>query len=240
VNHPNSPARTRKTLGALAVAGAALAGTVAFGASPASAAPKVSDPVLFVHGFTGASSNWGAYLRTFAEDTDRYPADRLFTINYNSFAPNTYTAYQIQAKVRSILAETGAEKVDIVAHSMGAFGSRYYLKNLGGTAYVDDFVSLGGPNHGTTTTNTVQCGFIPSCVEMRPGSAFLTALNEGDETPGDVDYATIRTPIDELVVPSASTELDGAQNRLVKDETVTHIGLLTDADTIERTYKLVR
>jgi triacylglycerol esterase/lipase EstA (alpha/beta hydrolase family) len=39
---------------------------------------------------------------------------------------------------------------------MGALNSRYYLKNLGGTSYVDDFVSVAGTNHGTTTASLVR------------------------------------------------------------------------------------
>lgn len=41
--------------------------------------------------------------------------------------------------------------MDVVAHSMGSLSSRYYLKNPGGTARVDEWVSIGGPNHGTYT-----------------------------------------------------------------------------------------
>jgi len=60
------------------------------------------------------------------------------------------TAQQLATEVNSVLAQTGASKVDPVVHSMGALAARYYLKNLGGTSYVDDFVSATGVNHGTT------------------------------------------------------------------------------------------
>ena len=53
-------------------------------------------------------------------------------------------------RVNEIKAATGAAKVDIITHSMGGLSSRYYIKNLGGAANVDDWVSLAGPNHGTT------------------------------------------------------------------------------------------
>ena len=64
---------------------------------------------------------------------------------------------------------------------MGSLNTRYYLKNLGGTEKVDDWVSLGGPNHGTTSAN-ICCE--ASCVEMRIESTFLRELNREDETPG--------------------------------------------------------
>jgi triacylglycerol lipase len=35
----------------------------------------------------------------------------------------------------------------------GGLSSRYYLKNLGGQASVDEWVSIAGPNHGTGTAN---------------------------------------------------------------------------------------
>ena len=92
---------------------------------------------------------------------------------------------------------------------MGALSSRYYIKNLGGDQKVDDWVSLGGPNHGTSTAN--YC-FDVSCVEMRPKSAFLKALNAGDETPGAVNYGTWSSPCDEVINPHSSVALSGATN----------------------------
>nr|MBA3524532.1 hypothetical protein [Geodermatophilaceae bacterium] len=42
----------------------------------------------------------------------------------------------------------------VISHSMGGLSSRYYLRNLTGTAEVDGCVSLGGPNHGTKTARS--------------------------------------------------------------------------------------
>ena len=76
-------------------------------------------------------------------------------------------AEEVKSQVESLLKATGATKVDIIAHSMGSLNSRWYIKFLGGEAKVDDWVSLGGPNHGTETANFC---FSTSCVEMRVGS----------------------------------------------------------------------
>jgi triacylglycerol lipase len=229
--------RTPRVLGSLALLGATVAGSVALSTGPASAAKKV-DPVLLVHGFTRTSADFGSMIAELKAND--YPDDRIFTIDYNSFAPNAYTATLVAAKVQSILAQTGADKVDLITHSMGAYSTRYFIKNMGGDKVVGDFVSIAGPNHGTTAgTDSPQCGALPSCVEMRPGSAFLTQLNTGDETPGDVRYLTFWSSCDDLVVPAAqSTPLEGAKNRETK-ECMGHMTLAVDEDVIKRTVNFV-
>jgi triacylglycerol lipase len=229
-------ARAPRVLGSLALIGATAVGSLAMSSSPVAAAKKV-DPVLLVHGFTRTSADFGSMITELK--ANNYPDDRIFTIDYNSFAPNAYTATLVASKVQSILAQTGAEKVDIISHSMGAYSTRYFLKNMGGAAVVGDFVSIAGPNHGTVAAYTPQCGAIPSCVEMRPDSPFLAQLNAGDETPGDVNYATFWSSCDDLVINAGtSTPLEGAKNRETKD-CMTHMALAVDDDVIKRTVNFV-
>ncbi|MEW2136489.1 triacylglycerol lipase [Streptomyces sp. NPDC005409] len=181
-------------------------------AAPASAvadAPKASgpDPVVFVHGWNPDPSPWRSMATRF--EADGWPADHLDQWSYNSTQANATTAAQLAEEIDRVLARTGATKVDVVTHSMGALSSRYYLKYLGGAAKVDAWVSLGGPNHGTEVAR--WCGGA-ACVEMRPGSVFLKDLNSGDETPGTTRYATWRSPCDTLINPPSSVVLDGALN----------------------------
>lgn len=140
---------------------------------------------------------------------DGWRASELATFSYNTAASNVTTAGIIDQKVDSIRAATGASKVALITHSMGSLSARYYVRNLGGDAAVLAFVSLGGPNHGT---NTAFFCFQTSCGEMWPGSPFLTALNEGDETPGPPLYATWWSPCDQVINPQESTILDEAEN----------------------------
>ena len=145
------------------------------------------------------------------------------------------TASDIANKVNSILAATGAAKVDIISHSMGGLSSRYYTKNLGGDQKVDDWVSLGGPNHGTDTANFC---FDTSCVEMRPNSSFLNALNSGDETPGAVNYGTWWSPCDEVINPDSSVSLSGAAN--TQTACMSHSSLHEDAGVYAQVRDFVR
>lgn len=192
----------RRALGLLA--GLSLVLLAAPSAPPAQA--LAHDPILFVHGWNSNSSTWNTMVSRFA--ADGWAANELHNWQYNYKQSNATTAAEIQTKVNSILSTTGASKVDIVTHSMGGLSSRYYLKNLDSTK-VDDWVSLGGPNHGTDTAN--WC-FDTSCKEMRIGSTFLAALNATDETPGAVNYRTWWSPCDSIINPDSSVSLSGAVN----------------------------
>ncbi|MFI5809042.1 esterase/lipase family protein [Streptomyces sp. NPDC051561] len=190
---------------------------------PAAVAP---DPVVFVHGWNSDGSVWQTMAGRFR--TDGWPSDRLDQWTYDTAQSNTTTAAQLAEEIQRVLDRTGATKVDVVAHSMGSLSSRYYLKNLNGAAKVDAWVSLAGPNHGTTLAQ--WCGGA-SCVEMRPGSDFLGALNSGDETPGAPRYATWASPCDSVINPRDSVALAGAVNTTTG--CLDHSGLRTDQKVYE-------
>ncbi len=118
---------------------------------------------------------------------------------------------QLKAFTEKVLAATGAAKVSMVGHSQGGMMPRYYIKFLGGKKVVDDLVGLSPSNHGTTIVgqpgNPLTGGVCPACDQQAAGSPFLTKLNAGDETPGDVSYTQISTRYDEVVVPYTSAFL---------------------------------
>ena len=67
---------------------------------------------------------------------------------------------------------------------------------------------------------------------MKSGSAFLTALNAGDETPGKVKYLTFWSSCDDVVIPAAdSIPLRGALNIRTR-ECLTHMQLPVDPEVV--------
>lgn len=180
------------------------------------------DPIVFVHGWNASASTWNTMVTRFK--ADGYTAQQLVAFSYNTSQSNATTASLIAKKVDSVLAATGASRVDLVSHSMGALSARYYVKNLGGAAKVDAWVSLGGPNHGTSTA--YAC-LQTSCLQMWPKSSFLNGLNTGDETPLSPRYATWWSPCDEVINPHSSTPLSGATN--TQTSCLSHSALHEDA-----------
>jgi triacylglycerol esterase/lipase EstA (alpha/beta hydrolase family) len=211
----------------------ALVSTLAICLAAAAAAPASSlalDPILFVHGWSGSASNWSTMIGRF--EKDGWPKSYLSAYTYNTSQSNKIDAEkEVKSHVESLLKTTGAAKVDIIAHSMGSLNSRWYIKFDGGESKVDDWVSLGGPNHGTQSANLC---FSVSCEEMRIGSQFLSELNAGDETPGEVNYGTWWSPCDEFINPDSSVPLTGATNH--ETACISHLALLTD----ETVYTQVR
>jgi triacylglycerol lipase len=181
------------------------------------------DPILFVHGWNGDVQTFATFDNWFQQAG--WPISRLYLWSYDSSRSNVLTAQEVGSKVDLLLKATGASKVDIVTHSMGALSSRYYLKNLGGTTKVEDWVSLGGPNHGT---NTAEFCFSDACKQMWIGSSFLSELNAGDETPGGVRYRTWWSGCDITINPDSSVWLSGAYANTRATSCPSHSGLHED------------
>jgi triacylglycerol lipase len=175
----------------------------------AHAATAERHPILFVHGLSGSAASWNQMINSFVGRS--YDRAQLRAFSYDWSQSNTVTAQQISAEVDGLLQRTGATKVDIIAHSMGGLSARWYLKFLGGTAKVAHFVSIGSPHHGAKLA-AVCTIFLTSCGEMYPDSAFLSQLNAGDETPGDVSYTAMWSTCDEALFSYTSAQLAGANN----------------------------
>lgn len=108
---------------------------------------------------------------------------------------------QLDVFVTGVLRATGAERVDLIGHSLGAPVARSYLRGDGNPATVDDLVSLGGSNLHLDDT----WEHAPDLVGENPpqsvreifggdGGAFLAWLNGPDndrETYADVDYTAL-------------------------------------------------
>ncbi|GAA1139460.1 triacylglycerol esterase/lipase EstA (alpha/beta hydrolase family) [Kitasatospora gansuensis] len=209
----------------LPVAVALLSALAAAGpAAPAQAAGSAANPVIFVHGRNAGPGVWGTMTADFRDHG--FPADRLFTWSYDTGrSTNEVLAGQLASYVEQVRQQTGAAQVDLVAHSLGSLPTRWYVRYGDGSRTVANWVSLAGPNHGTTLGYLCAL-WDQGCRDMTPNSYVVSHLNQGDETPGTTRYTTVRSSCDEQIAPTASTALAGATN--LETGCLKHNDLLTD------------
>jgi triacylglycerol esterase/lipase EstA (alpha/beta hydrolase family) len=92
--------------------------------------PKNMRPMVFVHGYTGSASQFEWQAMRFA--SNGYPQEYLNAFEYDSphyatTAPQVLAA--LDQHIDAILQETGADKVELVGHSLGTFVSQSYLSS---------------------------------------------------------------------------------------------------------------
>lgn len=185
-------------------------------------------PVIFVHGRNADPGVWGAAISSL--ERQGYPADRLFAWDYDSSqSTNETLAGRLSGYVDHVLAQTGATKVDIVAHSLGSLPSRWYVKFGNGGHTVKNWISLAGPNHGTGLAWFCAI-WDQGCRDMTPGSYVLSRLNQGVEAPGPVRHWTFWSSCDEQILPASSTGLSGATN--IRTGCLKHNDLLADPSVV--------
>jgi triacylglycerol esterase/lipase EstA (alpha/beta hydrolase family) len=178
----------------------------------------VQSPVLLVH---GVLCNAGVWVRL-ARYLRRNGIDGVYSLSYGPpLASIERFADQLAGKIDAIVAETGAKRVIVVAHSMGGLVTRAYLRRHG-TARIARVVTLGSPHHGS-----MMAWFFPgvSLAQMRPGNAWLAALNATRLDPS-LRLVSLWSWHDSMVAPQTSSELPGAVDVAIVG--VGHNALLAD------------
>lgn len=211
---------TKAVLTSVAVAGA----VCVFTAASALAAPGGERIVMLIPGQEPVPGQTVS-LDQFAA-MERQLTDRGYTVHTVSVAGLDLPAdsARIGQAIDRATAGVEVESLSIVAHSYGGLSSRNYLKSLGGSAKVDNYVAIGSPQYGTPG----GCLQLPgSGFDGCPITPFMGVLNSGDDTPGDTHYYSIRSA-EEL----ADGRLDGGQCRITPIPNLAHISEPTDVRVI--------
>lgn len=131
-------------------------------------------PVVMVHGFNSAYTAWTSYLgpdgylaeialRGFAVGDGQVPG-RLETGSLSDPIQRTNTIAQnaviLGEYIGNVQQATGAEKVDLLVHSMGGMISRYYIDRVMTKDNVAQMIILGTPMAGS------GCSILPASLGM--------------------------------------------------------------------------
>ncbi len=158
------------------------------------------NPVLLIHGIfrkKGVFNKMSAYLTSLRWEVHRF-----------NLKPNNATLEldKLALQIGDYIEKTFpySQPLDLVGLSMGGLVSRYYVQRLGGINRVERFITISSPHNGTFMAYA-----LPSigCVQMRPGSAFLQDLNRDVDVLEKVNFTSVWTPYDFIIVPARSSRL---------------------------------
>lgn len=216
------------------VVSALVGGTLTGQSSPLAVRPR---PVVFVHGFISSAEAWATYtgpqgylaaigVQGFAVGDGQAPgvmntgnianpAGRTNTIGENADILGQYIA--------AVKQQTGAQMVDLIAHSMGGLISRYYIDRVMAERDVAQLIMLGSPMGGT------DCSALPASLGFYlPGSLEIrTSYIQGVFNPqishrkgiqfydfaGTAIFEAFKSPCTE--VPNDSVVSEGSVNAII-------------------------
>jgi triacylglycerol lipase len=183
-------------------------------------------PVLLVPGWFDSARDLAA-LRIHLLAAG-WPDTHVATITFEEpTGSNRAHADELEDAIDGLLSESGAERVDVVAHSMGGLATRWYLLTRPNPP-VRRVAFIASPHRGTLSA---WLAWGDGRDEMIPESPFLDTLNSRAPAPAGVEAITIRTLVDTHVVPGESGTLPGVPDYALCCPT--HAGLLKDLDVMD-------
>jgi len=181
-------------------------------------------PILLVPGWSDRATELEEFRLRLVEAG--WSPDRILPLEFRDpVGSNLEHAGEVEAAVERLRRETGSDRVDIVAFSMGGLAVRHFLLFEGGSQAARKVAFLGTPHRGTVVA---VFAWGAGGREMIPGSPFLERLNADRPLEG-VEMVSFHTPMDTRVVPNTSALLPGAAN--VEICCPGHSGMLRDGPT---------
>jgi len=221
--HEAGPTLFEQMSGQSDIKGTAISGNInyqPFLTSPwlAEPAPAEPEPVILIPGILGSwniSGRWqidpifhtydnlmeALIAAGYRESSLGQDQPTLFTFPYDWRADNNITAGLLKEKIRQVKEITGADKVDLVAHSMGGLVARSYIQGDGYQDDVDQVIFLGTPHLGAVESYLKYEGayFQSNFVPLQKYLFQVEAATQGylDLT----DYIRVQVPTVEQLLP---------------------------------------
>lgn len=104
-------------------------------------------PILMVHGVFFRDFRYFNYWGRIPKELKRHGA-RIYYGNHQSAASVADSGRELSERIMEVLKETGASKVNVIAHSKGGLDTRYAISRLGMSQYVASLTTINTPHRG--------------------------------------------------------------------------------------------
>ena len=120
---------------------------------------KTKYPILMVHGVFFRDNKKLNYWGRIPQELEKNGAT-IYYGNHQSASSVENSAAELSARIKQIVADTGAEKVNVIAHSKGGLDMRYAIENCDIRQYVASLITVNSPHRG--------CKFADYLLEKAP------------------------------------------------------------------------
>lgn len=179
-------------------------------------------PIVLLHGFALTQTSWLVLGRRLASRG----LGPVYGMTYFSLQSVSTSAEHLRSFVEQVVARTGAERVDIVAHSMGGVVARYYAERLGGAARLGRLITIGSPHRGT---HMGRYALVTGARDLAVGSGLLDELVP-PSTGGP--YLSIWSRSDSIIIPQDSSSIPPPHDNRVFDD-LGHLSLLASRRVVD-------
>jgi pimeloyl-ACP methyl ester carboxylesterase len=193
----------------------------AFGGKSSSGEKVTKEPVIFIHGNSDSAAGWKNSIETFSKNG--YKPSEMYAMTWGPMDPmksgqqyhSEKNLEEVRAFIEAVKQYTGAEKVDVIGHSMGVTLARKAIQGGDGfdsgtrqkfdlgkpmTDSVDTFVGIAGANRGLASA-LFTGDMVPTTNRtdgLHPSSKLLSDINAVNHDEGSHVFS-IWSHVDELV-----------------------------------------
>ena len=178
------------------------------------ASGKGPRPIIVLHGYAMNRANF----TVLAYRLRKAGLGPIYGFEYWTLGRVAAGARQLGWFVDEVREATGADKVDLIGHSMGGVVARYYAALAGGHTGVDHLITIGSPHAGT---DVGRFGIGHPARELVLGSKLIQRMQAA---PVATKLTTILSEGDALVPASQQPEIPGAERIVYAD--LGHVAML--------------
>ena len=182
------------------------------------------NPVLLIHGIfdtIGIFDQMSRYLKNLGWD--------VYSLN---LVPNygILGLDKLAKQVDDYISKTFPpnQPLDLIGFSMGGIVSRYYVQRLGGIDRVKRFITISSPHNGTLTAYALN---LAAPKQMRPKSDFLEDLNQDIALLEKINFTSIWTPYDAMILPAISSQVPVGRD--IKINVLLHAWMVSDEKVLK-------
>lgn len=203
--------------------------------APRPGLPHKGPPIVLVPGFLCNRGYFGRFRRFLA----RHGYGNSWAVTLEPvFGSIDDNALQLKALIEQICAETGAEQVILIGHSMGGVVIRALLDKHEGGGRVAAAISLGSPFGGTVLAKGAS-GLGENLRQMCVGSPWLRELAGYDGSPCPVPFTAIWSPHDSIVAPQLGSRVSEAYGRSIAMPGIGHMEMIVSGPVMRQVLQLL-